>query len=206
MSKSEDYTRKKLEKFLPLLYKAAVDGVRSNLDNYPTTGFIHRKNTSRSITRDHIVDNLRAGLLSESSVFIKDRNQTTYFNFGGEYRILAKMGKVMGSVALNHNQTAFNFQNNKASPLFAEDDLPETTNLYLSYVPNRIDPRDPHVYLICPKKGGYHWRMELEPPAAAVAGEITGKPTLPPSDHSADLIRIPQAKPEATDKPDPNEQ
>ncbi|MES0076055.1 hypothetical protein [Mesorhizobium sp. M0058] len=199
MPRDEAYSRAKLERFLPVLYSAAAAGVRSVFDEYPATGHIHSKNTRRRIARDHIVDNLRADLMVDPDVSIRDRNQTTYFDICGEYRLLAKMANGAGMVALNRNQTSFEFQHNRQAEIFASSEMPGRTNLYLSYVPNAVDPKEPFVYLICPKEDGYHWRIELEPPAASLAGEIAGTP--PPSDDlGTDLVRIPQEK-----KPDTSE-
>ena len=194
MPRDEEYSRKKLERFLPIFRNAAVHGVREVLDGYQATGHVHRKNTRRSIVRDHIVDNLRGNLMLDPDVSIKDRNQTTYFEIVGEYRMLAKMANTDGKVALNPNQASFAYQANGQSDMFASEELPETTNLYLSYVPNPMEPREPFVYVICPKSDGYHWRFEIEPPATELAGEIGGG--LPPisDDDAADLVRIPQEK------------
>ncbi|ESX29475.1 MULTISPECIES: hypothetical protein [unclassified Mesorhizobium] len=197
MPRDEAYSRQKLERFLPVLYSAARDGVRAGLNDYRTTGHIHRKTTRRSIVRDHIVDNLRANLMLDPEVSIKDRNQTTYFNIG-EFRLLAKMANQDGAVGLNRNQISLGFQENGALTLFASEELGETTNLYLSYVPNSITPDEPFVYVICPKADGYHWRMELEPPAAAADAEIGRGPA--PDDYGDDLIRvIPDAKPDTSE-------
>ena len=194
MPRDEEYSRQKLERFLPIFRKAAVTGVCEGLDNYQATGHVHRKNTRRSIVRDHIVDSLRGDLMLDPEVSIKDRNQTTYFEIAGEFRLLAKMANGSGMVALNPNQASFAYQANWQSSMFATEDLPETTNLYLSYVPNTMEPREPFVYVICPKKDGYHWRFEIEPPAVELAGEIGGG-LLPTGDEdAADLVRIPQEK------------
>jgi hypothetical protein len=130
----------------------------------------------------------------DPDVSIRDRNQTTYFEIAGEFRLLAKMANTDGMVALNPNQASFAYQENRQSNMFASDEAPETTNLYLSYVQNPMEPREPFVYVICPKKDGYHWRFEIEPPAVELAGEIGGG--LPPTgdDDAADLVRIPQEK------------
>jgi hypothetical protein len=194
MPRDEEYSRKKLERFLPIFRKAAVGGVREVLDGYQATGHVHRKNTRRSIVRDHIVDNLRGDLMLDPDVSIRDRNQTTYFEIVGEYRLLAKMANTGGMVALNPNQTSFAYQANRQSDMFASEELPETTNLYLSYVSNPMEPREPFVYVICPKKDGYHWRFEIEPPAVKLAGEIGGGLLPTGDDDAADLVRIPQEK------------
>jgi len=194
MPRDEEYSRKKLERFLPVFRNAAVNGLREVLDGYQATGHVHRKNTSRSIARDHIVDNLRGDLMLDPEVSIKDRNQTTYFEIAGEFRLLAKMANANGMVALNPNQTSFAYQANGQSDMFASEELPGTTNLYLSYVPNPMEPREPFVYVICPKKNGYHWRFEIEPPAVELAGEIGGGLPLTGDDDAADLVRIPQEK------------
>lgn len=198
MPRDEAYSRKKLERVLPILYQSAVAGVRAGLNEYRTTGHIHRKTTRRSIVRDHIVDHLRANLMTDPHVSIRDRNQTTYFEIDGEFRLLAKMANADGIVALNRNQNSFDFQDNKPSMLFGPDELEETTNLYLSYVPNSVTPEEPFVHIICPKAGGYYWRMELEPPAAAAIPEITRNPT--PDDQDDDLVRvIPEDKPDTSE-------
>jgi hypothetical protein len=198
MPRDEAYSRKKLDRFLPIFYISALAGVRAGLNDYRTTGHIHRKTTRRSIVRDHIVDSLRANLMLDPEVSIKDRNQTTYFEIAGEYRLLAKMANSEGAVALNRNQSSFDYQDNRQTLMFAPDELDEATNLYLSYVPNEIDPEEPFVYIICPKAGGYHWRMELEPPPAAAIPEITRDPA--PDDLDDDLVRvIPEDKPDTSE-------
>jgi hypothetical protein len=194
MPRDEEYSRKKLERFLPIFRNAAVNGVREVFDGYQATGHVHRKNTRRSIVRDHIVDKLRGDLMLDPDVSIRDRNQTTYFEIVGEYRLLAKMANTEGMVALNPNQASFAYQANRQSDMFASEEFPETTNLYLSYVPNSMEPREPFVYVICPKKDGYHWRFEIEPPAVELAGEIGGRLLPTGDDDAADLVRIPQEK------------
>lgn len=200
MPRDEDYSRKKLERLMPIFYHAAVKGVREVLDDYPRHGHKHRTNTRRSIVRDHIVDHLRADLMTDPEVSIKEKNQTTYFGICSEFRLLAKRATPDGLVALNSNQSSFAFQDNRQSIMFASADLPaDTTNIYLSYSDNPIDPREPFVYLICPKEDGYHWRIEIEPPAAAEVVEI--KRDTPPDDgDDMELIRIPeQPKPDTSE-------
>lgn len=74
MPRDEDYSRKKLERLMPIFYHAAVKGVREVLDDYPRHGHKHRTNTRRSIVRDHIVDHLRADLMTDPEVSIKEKN------------------------------------------------------------------------------------------------------------------------------------
>jgi hypothetical protein len=197
----ESYAKKKLDRLLPVFREAAIAGFRESTDAYPATAHIHRTMTRRNIARDHIVDHLRARLLTDPDVSFKDRNQTTYLDlFGGEFRVLAKMADNAGSVSLNANQSSFAYQENSQTDMFSDDDTPGTTNLYLSYVPNSREPRDPFIWLICPKAGGWHWRFEIEPPAVEVAGEVTGKPSPAPDHDADDLIRIPaQPKPEESE-------
>src|ERR1700734_2463865 len=113
MPKSEEYTRRKLERLLPIFYRATTKGVREVLDDYQSHGHKHRKTTRRSIARDHIVDHLRAELMSDPNVSIKDRNQTTYFALHSEFRLLAKMARPGGRIAININQSSFAFQDNR---------------------------------------------------------------------------------------------
>ncbi len=135
MPRDEVYSREKLERLMPIFYNAAVNGVREVLDDYQMHGHKHRTTTRRSIVRDHIVDHLRAELMTDPDVSIKEKNQTTYFGICGEYRLLAKMATPEGLVALNSNQASFAFQDNQQSMMFASADLPDdTTNIYLSYV------------------------------------------------------------------------
>lgn len=127
----------------------------------------------------------------DPDVSIKDKNQTTYFEVHSEFRILAKLANESGKVALNSNQSSFAFQDNDDCDLFASEDLPEATNLYLAYVPNHVDPREPFVWVICPKAGGHHWRFEIEPPAVPALVEIV---SAPPPDEADDIVRIPAEK------------
>lgn len=55
MPRDEDYTRKRLERFLPIMRECAVKAVRESMDDYVKTAPKHRKTTTRSITRDHLV-------------------------------------------------------------------------------------------------------------------------------------------------------
>jgi len=196
MPRDEDYTRKKLAAYLPTMWTAAVKGVRESLDDYPKTAHKHRKNTTRSITRDHIVDNLRGELMLDPHVTIKDRNQTTYFEVMGEFRVMAKMADDAGNVRLNPNQTSLAYEDQREAQLFASEDLDEATHLFLSYVPNTQSPRDPFVYVICPKPGGHHWMFEIEPRAAATVPEI--KPN-DAGDAGDSIVRIP-AQPKTDDE------
>lgn len=191
MPRDEAYAREKLERFFPVFHGAVVRGVRASLDQYAKTAHLHRPMTRRNIARDHIVDNLRADLMLDAQVSIKDRNQTTYLELCGEFRVLAKMADDAGHVRLNANQVSWSFQFQGQSDIFASEDLPEATNLYLSYVPNSQSPRDPFVYLICPKPGGHHWMLQIEPPAIEIAGEIGGR-TPEPAGVGDGIVRIPE--------------
>ena len=76
------------------------------------------------------------------------------------------------------------------------------TNLYLSYLPNLEDPREPSVFLICPGEEGWLWRIEIEPPVAEVGSIVSPSHGPPPEDgerEDNDLVRLPGAekKPDA---------
>jgi hypothetical protein len=191
MARDEDYTKNRLARFLPTFYNAALNGVRDSFSKYADTAHIHRVNTRRSITRDHIVDYLRADLGSDPEVKITDRNQTTYFDICREYKLMAKMADEDGLVALNQTGLSFSFQGQ--GQLFSEDEAPAVTNLYLSYVPSLATPDDTAVLLVCPNNGGVEWAFEIEPPAAEIAGTVDGG--IPPAGGGEDdLVRVPLIK------------
>lgn len=185
MARDEHYARRALAPFLADFHAAAVTGVRAARSDYPRTGHIHRKTTRRSITRDHIVYDLRGRVEGHERVRVSDRNQTTYFVVDGEIGVLVKMASDDGAVALNQTQAALDFQCNQPD-LYDYDG----TNLYLSYVENEADPHNPSIYLICPSATGHHWMFEIEPPAAEISGEISNAPLPEAGD---DLIRLPAA-------------
>jgi hypothetical protein len=200
MPKSADDTLKDLgDDLLNVFHSSTLKGVREQLDLYPGTAHVHRKTTQRSLTRDHVVDSLRAGLHADPRVRIEESNQTTYFYVRDQYKMLVKKADELGAVQLAKTQASFDFQSNEQPSLFSADIVPEVTNLYLGYVPNEISPRDPAVVLICPRDGGHHWMHEIQPPAAVVAGEIGGVPPVLP-DEGDELVRIPGVKKTATDE------
>lgn len=201
MPRDEAYSREKLERLFPRLHAAVTKGVRQGLDEYKGTAHIHRSMTNSNIVRDRIVDNLRADLMLDEKVSIKDQNQTTYFGLFSEFRMMAKQADDAGNVHFNSNQASLAFQRQTEHELFASEDLPpEATNIFLSYVPNSLSPRDPFVYVICPgPSGGNHWMIEVTPPAVAVAGEIGGGRR--PDGDVDDLVRIP-AKPKTDEEPE----
>ncbi len=190
MPKSKEHTLTAITAFLDDLYGSAVLGVRDQLEDYPDTGHLHRTNTKRQITRDHIVDRLRVALDGKEGIRIKDENQTTYFLLHQEYRILVKKSNEDGAVKLTKTQTSFDFQANEDQFAFVSEVIPDATNLYLGYVPNEQDPRNPSVVLVCPSERGSYWMHELEPSAAFIAGEI-GPSITPDTSHEEELVRIP---------------
>lgn len=192
MPRTKDQTLEALDRFMGSFYGAAISGVQASLDEYPTTAHIHRKTTRRNLARDHIVYELRGMFDGDPSVRIRDENQTTYFGLLREYQMLVKKADEVGAVELSKTQTSFLFQSNDGQLVLDEELFPEVTNLYLSYVPNEDDPRNPQVLLICPRDGGYHWIHEIEPPAAVIAGEIgTSVPPDNLPEVGDDLVRIP---------------
>ena len=84
----------------------------------------------------------------------------------------------------------FDFQSNEVQGHFDTSVIPYVTNLYLGYVPNETDPRNPSVLLICPCEGGALWTHELEPPAAFIAGEIGPAPDTAANEEE-ELVRLP---------------
>ncbi len=191
MPKSKDHTLKDIEHLLGDLYSAAVFGVRDQLDKYTNTGHLHRVNTKRQITRDHIVDRLRSVIEGKDGVRIDDDNQTTYFYLLDQYKMLVKKSDEDGVVKLTKTQTSFEFQANEEQITFDTSVIPDATNLYLGYIPNDLEPRNPSVVLVCPSENGHHWIHELEPTAAFVAGEIGT--SLPDMSDEEELVRIPAA-------------
>ena len=193
MPRTKDHTLSALDALVGDLYAATVDGVRDQLDQYPDTGHTHRTTTKRSITRDHIVDRLRSKLDGNSNIRIEDDNQTTYFHLFSEYKMLVKKSDEVGAVQLSKTQASFDFQKNEAQLHLDTSVFPDVTNLYLGYIPNESDPRNPSVVLICPRKDGINWMHELEPPAAFIAGEIgSSKPVG--SVEEEELVRVPSVK------------
>jgi hypothetical protein len=188
MARPEEYTRRALEPFLDHFYAAALAGVRDGRTLYPETGHVHRKTTTRSITRDHIVDNLRGKVDGQPRMRIRDGNQTTYFVIDGEFEVLVKKATEDGLVVLNDTQAALDFQCNLEPDLFDYD----KTNLYLSYVENDNDPLNPNVFLICPSAAGYHWMFEIMPPAGEIGGEIVAPQR--PDVGGDNLIKFPVIK------------
>ena len=190
MPRSKEHTLKALSKFLDDLYSSAVLGVRDQLEAYPDTGHLHRTNTKRQLTRDHIVDRLRVVLDGHHGVSIKDENQTTYFHLHQEYRMLVKKSDEDGAVKLTKTQRSFDFQANEDQFTFDPEVIPEATNLYLGYVSNDLEPRNPSIVLVCPSEHGSYWMHELEPSSAVIAGEI-GAFTDPDAGAEDELVRIP---------------
>jgi hypothetical protein len=193
MAKTKEQALATLATLLDEFHSSATLGVRDQRGMYPDTGHVHRLTTKRSLARDHIVDRLRQSLDGHADVRIDDSNQTTYFHLFGEYRMLVKKADEVGSVSLTGTQTSFDFQAN-AQLVLDPDVIPEVTNLYLSYVPNEIDPENPSVLLVCPTDGGFHWIHELEPRrGSGIVGEIG--PAVPPDSGDGDqLVRVPPVK------------
>ena len=192
MPLDETGSRKSLERLLPLFWKAVALGGKDYFDQYAHVMAKHRTTTKRSIIRDHIVDRLRELIGEDVEVEIDDENQTTYFRINGQFRMLVKKADEDGAVQLAKTQRAFDFQSNERQLPLDPNVIPEVTNLYLSYVPNLDSPQLPPVYLICPKDGGYHWRMEIETPEGATIEDIGTHQPPPPADD--DLVRIPPEK------------
>jgi hypothetical protein len=190
MPRSKEHTLKALQEFLDDLYSSAIVGVRDQIESYPDTGHLHRTNTKRQITRDHIVDRLRVALDGKDGIRIKDENQTTYFHIHNEYRMLVKKSNEDGAVKLTKSQTSFDFQANEDQFAFDSEVIPDATNLYLGYVPNEHEPRNPSIVLVCPSELGCYWMHELEPSAAFIAGEI-GSTTAPDAGEEEELVRVP---------------
>jgi hypothetical protein len=191
MALDEGGSRDRLAHLLPLFWKAVTGGVQDYYEKYQDTANVHRPTTMRSIVRDHIVDRLRELIVDTVvDVQILDSNQTTYFDCCAQFRILVKKSDEFGIVELAKTQDSFDFQCNNQQLIFDTSVIPEVTNLYLSYVPNSNDPTAPSVFLICPKQGGYLWRIEIEPPAADIM-PIPLSSGPPPSGDDQDLVRLP---------------
>lgn len=199
MARDRRYSCERLSGLFPIFYEAVARGVRDGLELYPATAHVHRVTTRRSITRDHIVDRLRAALDGNPAVRIRDDNQTTYFDVHNEFSILIKMCDENGNVALNRTQLALEFQDQMS---LSRELFPEVTNLYLGYVPNPLDPAHPAVLLVCPDGDEAYWIHELSGGEAGEApAEITPAPT-PPSGDEEELVRIPKRPEAGSERPD----
>lgn len=198
MPLDETGTRDRLSHLLDIFRAAVIGGVQDYYDKYQDVANVHRPTTVRSIIRDHIVDRLRAAIHGKIDVRTQDKNQTTYFNCCGVFRILIKKSDEDGLVELAKTQASLDFQSNEGQLVLNPDVIPDITNLYLSYVPNPDDPREPSVFLICPCDEGWLWRFEIEPPAVKIVPIETPPGTPPEGESDNDLVRLPsEQKPEA---------
>jgi hypothetical protein len=199
MPRDESSSRQMLQRFEPVFWECVVEGVRDYYREYQHVAHIHRICTQRDIIRDHVVARLRDALHDDPEVKFRDANQTTYIDFLNEFQCLAKKAGDDGKIEFARTQAAMDFQRHEAVPLFIE--VPDVTNICLSYIPNKNDPMNPSVFVICPGELVHFWAYEIEPPAASIAiPEIT--PTAPVTDTSSetDLVRIPvEKKPESED-------
>jgi len=200
MPRDRDSSREKLDRFSPIFWEAVTEGVRDYYRHYELVAHVHRTCTKRDITRDHIVDRLRSALLSDPDVRFRDENQTTYLDLLGEFQCLAKKADEDGKVEFARTQAAIDFQRHEIQIHFP--DIPEQTNICLSYAPNLDDPLNPSVFVICPGENGPIWVYEIEPPAAEIAVPEITPATAPDDGTGGDLVKIPSEKKAGTDDPD----
>lgn len=163
------------------IYEAVTEGHRDYARKYGSEASTHRRNTRRSLIRDHIVKRLRAALDGERGVNIRDSHGTTYFNFFGRWQVIVRMlGRKAFGVVLNRTQLALGIQDNAEDAPLLGPLFRGTTKLYLGYLtPEEPDQLD--VLLVAPDGKRNAWDLPIEPPAQGEVVPLRPK-TPPPED------------------------
>lgn len=164
------------------LYECVIEGVRDYYREYAAQAYLHRVTTRRSIIRDHIVNRLRESLSEQRGVEILNRHGTTLFGLVSEFLLKAHKLSAEKRIALNDNQHSLAFQENVVEACLPGEEFEGATALYIGYVPNRMDPLTPQVFLVCPKADGHEWALELRREGGATIIEPPTKPGLDPED------------------------
>jgi hypothetical protein len=181
--------------FLGRFHNAVTEGHSDYARKYGAEASTHRRNTRRSLIRDHIVIRLRALLDDVRGVHIRDRYGTTYFGFLGRWQVIVRMlGRKQFGVVLNRTQFAFDIQANA-------DDAPPlghlfrgTTKLYLGYLVPEIIGDQLDVLLVAPDGARNAWHMTIERPSAGEVAPFVPRPAAPSSDDEQ-LVVVPVRKP-----------
>jgi len=177
--------------YYEILYDCVVAGLGDYPKEYSRVASKHRANTKRSIVRDHIVDRLRKNFI-DTKIRVREKYGTTYFGFGGHFRMIVRKLNENQRVALNSTQLAFDIQYNDDTPplghLFAG-----TTSVYLGYFLTD-DPENPDVFIVCPDGVRNAWDISILPPAKK-SGEVHEFPLPPGPPSDDDLVRIPEQLP-----------
>ena len=179
--------------FMDTFYDAVIEGHRDYARKYGAEASSHRRNTRRSIIRDHIVKRLRAALDGRRGVQIKDRYGTTYFNFLGRWQIVIRMlvRKQFG-VALNRTQLAFAIQANAEDAPPLGEMFRGTTKLYLGYLVPEGFGADLDVLLVAPDGKRNAWDIPIDRRKGGAVVHFEPPPPAPLDDE--ELVIVPARK------------
>jgi hypothetical protein len=174
------------------LYEAAVEGVRDYYRDHPSVNHKHRSTTRRSVIRDYIVHRLRAMFDEATGAVVIDKRGTTYFGINSKFLGLVRKLNEEFAVALNKTQAALDFQANTSAAALPGDGFDGATNAYTGYVPEKNDPMNPRVYVVCPNDEGYDWALELKRDAGGAVAPI---PFIPdPGTDPENLVKLPDVE------------